>query len=73
MGIKRLIPNMKETFIKGNLSQFWGKRVGIDSMAIIYKAHFACMSYDPIEKILSQVWIIENYLKVFKESKVEVN
>lgn len=68
MGIKWLISNMKESFIKGNISQFKGMKIGVDSMNIIYKAHFVCPSRDPIERILSQVRIIENYLKVFSDA-----
>lgn len=41
-------------------------------MTIIYKAHFSYLSNDPLEKILSQTRIIENYLKIFKEAEIEV-
>lgn len=59
---------MKEAFIKGNLSEYKGQRIGIDSMNIIYKAHFASISSDPVEKTLAQIRVIENYLKVFSEA-----
>ncbi len=64
---------MKDSFRKGNLSEFKGKRVGIDSMTIIYKAHFGCYSQDPIEKVLSQTRLIENYLKAFDQAGVKVS
>ena len=53
MGIKWLLSSMKDSFTKGNLSEFKGQKIGVDSMNIIYKAHFGCASYDPLEWVLS--------------------
>lgn len=71
MGIKRLFSYLKPLFESRHISEFAGKRVGVDGMAWLYQAFFGFSDFEP-ENPLPLIRLIERKIQLLQDSKVEV-